>query len=409
MSGDQSGVLRAGVRAPGDLEAVLHAVPIRISLVGADGRVRFANAAAARHFRTPDLLGRSAEDLIGLDAVTAEAPYVSAVLAGDAQRHYRRSVRPDGTDRYDEIRLLPVPDGYVVCARDATASVRAQHALRTNRATASVLAEQHRLAAELDDAVVSGIEAARHELAQAVAQDDEESAAPWVAAAAQRLARVLISLGSTAVNLQREETAPVARVDAPADPADDTGSLLRPPPSGLDDAPLRSVIDAVPIGLAVVSATGDLLLVNAAATPLVEVVQDVVARSGGEARAGRPVVQEVDRDGVGRVRVRCVPPPTGGSGEESLVVIAEDVSAEAAAGRALSASQEQVATLHEQRQVAEELHASVLGQLDTASRLLTGVPDRALLPHVLDGVERAAADLRSAAAVLCGESIAPEG
>ncbi len=262
----------AAATTPAGLVAVLDALPTRVEVWGRDRRLLHANATALDRLGVSRraALGRLLQELVPAEELLNEEPFLSAVMDGAPQHHDRLVRGPDGRSCFEEVWLLPwragerageqagdehgEVAGVVLVAVDATERVHAQRATRVDGGAVALLADRQRLAADLDTAVLAGLDLAVEDLGRAD-REPTEGRDPLVTSAARRVDLVITSLRSTVAHLRNGEhpaptgTTPPMPTTQPAPGADGD-----PGPSDLTEDDLAEVLDLLPLEVTVVDA-----------------------------------------------------------------------------------------------------------------------------------------------------------
>jgi PAS domain S-box-containing protein len=170
--------------------AVLEVAPEAIVIVGADGAIRAANAAATRLFGYPreELVGRPVDTLLPERARTLHAGHRADYFAAPAARPMGRGLalrarRKDGTAFPVEISLRCV-DGEagrlaIAFVTDVTERTRAERRLRTEFAVTRVLAERPTIQHAAPGLLQALCECLGWELGELWLVDEDENVLRW--------------------------------------------------------------------------------------------------------------------------------------------------------------------------------------------------------------------------------------
>jgi PAS domain S-box-containing protein len=387
-----------------ELEAILDALPARVTWWDSRLRLRYANAEAlvASGQAPSQLLGRRLQEFLG-DWMTDHAENFDRAFVGEPQQ-LERTITVDHDVRHLDVHLRPVVDegavtSLVVFSVDDTALVEAQQAARRNTERGAVLTERQRIAAELGALVIDRMSVTKDELELAAAATPESSAV-LRKSASRRLDDVMVSLRSTIRSLRESPDVSNESGVVADDPVLSTQLLMsadrQPAPTSvsghLSVRELLVVLDALPAAITAF----DRGFYNTFAN---QVAVDVYRFGSRAAVYGRQGVEllgqaaydaslpygEAAMEGHPQQFVRTIPDPSGGSRSAQIDYVAQivdgeavgavalvlDVTAQVAAEAAALASAERLTVLSDRARIAEDLHDLVIQRMFAAGLMLT--------------------------------------
>lgn len=409
----------AGRWSADELDAVLDALPARITLWDRQRRLRYANSVAEQELLSmprEDAVGRSMAELVHWFD-TRDAGLIQTALAGRPQRYLRGGIGRDGAEDHRLMHLDPHRvDGRVVgvliTAVDANPRVAAEQATYANAQAAAVLRDRWQVAAALHPSVSASCRAALRALTQLLA-DPTDTASRLTA-----VDRIDEAIGVLRETVRALRDDPVRSQPRAAGPSSHRLSARRPGTgptgrSGLAEDDLLAVLDLLPVEVTGWTRAMHNTFANRAAMRTYGVTRrdDLLGRhaadlAGDEDFRASVRFARAAWDGMDQTFVREVRGPDGrrrhaqvdylrlpkaasALGGLALVV---DITEQVGAERAERAGAERVRLMRERARLAATLHDDVVQRLFAAGLALSaqdGLTSRQAIQTAVTGIDDA--------------------